>query len=163
MATAVCTPFALNEVLGHVALPVSMTETASALAAEAWNAAAAQEFCGDAVETFCLPGDFPSAADLLSRHLLAQYGLAIDPDARQELVATYGVDQHQDHVHGLVLFLVLHNDGLTFRQGKMRHSSAAGDFFVFDDRKSHGVKEISGRGMYLGWAIPVRQLAGAQR
>ena len=163
MANASCDSFALGEILGHLALPARVTDTASALASQAWDAAAAQEFCGDAVETFSLPDGFPQAAELLPPGLLEKYGLAVDHSARQELIATYGVEQHQDHVHGLVLFLVLHNDGLAFRQGKARHTSTAGDFFVFDDRKNHGVREVAGRGLFLGWAIPVHRLAGARR
>ena len=63
MASTIYTSFVLGEILGHIALPASVTDVASAFAAKSWDAAEAQEFCGDAVETFALPDAFPSATE----------------------------------------------------------------------------------------------------
>jgi hypothetical protein len=73
--------------------------------------------------------------------------------AREEqLVATACADMHTDD-EGLVLVVVLHNDGLTFRQ--VRHKPKAGDWFIFDDRLSHRVVEAPGRSAFIGWNIPI--------
>jgi hypothetical protein len=50
---------------------------------------------------------------------------------------------------------VIHNDGLKFRQGRVSHAPKAGEWFVFDDRKLHGVSSGKGRATFIGWAIPV--------
>lgn len=76
--------------------------------------------------------------------------------SRSELVVTAGVDQHIDDFHGPVLMVVLHNDGLKFRQGKVSHTPIAGDWFIFNDRQKHGVSSARGRATFVGWAIPLQ-------
>jgi hypothetical protein len=55
--------------------------------------------------------------------------------------ATCGVEKHVDNMDGLSVCLVLHADGFTFAQGRNRLRLQAGDWFVFDDRLPHEVKE----------------------
>lgn len=84
--------------------------------------------------------------------------------AAHEFLATVGIDAHQDHIHGPVLIWVLHNDGLTFKQGKVSHKTAAGEWFVFDDHQNHGVKECKKckkDGAYLCWAVPLQRITEA--
>lgn len=141
--------------LGRVKLPAKVVAKAAVLASVTWQDAVAAEFCGPAVETYSVPADFPAASKLVPDGTLAALGLAPNRAEEHLLVATYDVDSHQDSNYGLVLFLVLHNDGLTFFQGRSRHVTEAGEFFVFDDRLPHGVRGIRGPGVYLGWSIPV--------
>lgn len=148
---------AVGPVLGRVVLRPEWGKAAAGIAAGFWEASVAEGFCDEAVETFLLPEWLPSSTELFPASKLASLGLELAGGERQELVATYGVSEHVDSIHGLVLFLVLHNDGLTFRQGKTRHATVAGEYFVTDDRLPHGVKEVAGRGVYLGWSIPVRR------
>lgn len=127
---------------------------AESIADDVWDAAVVDEFSGDPVSTHRLPGTSPAAGHLLADSVLAEFGLRIDASERQELVATCEVDKHVDNVDGLVLFLVLHTDGLKFRQGKVSHAPVAGEFFVFNDRRPHAVAGVKGKGVLLGWAIP---------
>ena len=49
-------------------------------------------------------------------------------------MVTAGADQRTDNFHGPVLLVVLHNDGLKFKQGKISHAPTAGEWFIFNDR-----------------------------
>ncbi|WP_244103155.1 hypothetical protein [Burkholderia gladioli] len=74
-------------------------------------------------------------------------------------MATPGVEPHTDG-EGLVLMIVLHNDGLRFKQGRVKHVPNAGDWFVFDDRMDHRVDggTDGGREMFVGWNIPIERI-----
>ncbi|MDN7445344.1 hypothetical protein QZM64_39945 [Burkholderia cepacia] len=147
----------IGPILGRVALPDSVVRGSARLAEDFYAAAEKNEFCGDAVETYAIPawardGGTAWLPDLAALgYRKAESGFR----GREEvLVATAAVDAHTDD-EGLVLMVVLHNQGLTFRQGKVRHVPQAGDWFLFDDRKSHGVKEARGRSVFVGWNIPI--------
>lgn len=142
---------ALGSILGSVVLPEHVTRHATKCAREFFDVVEANGF-PDPVETTQIP-------------LWAErYGAPWIPDVsalgyrrvgkREEIVATVGVDPHTDGT-GLVLMVVLHNDGLTFSHGKVRHKPKAGDWFIFDDRKPHAVKEATGRSSFIGWNIPI--------
>lgn len=150
----------LGTILGSVSLPVHVVRNAAALAEEYFSAAEDAEFCGDPVETYAIP----AWAKRDATHWLPDLeslGLRRAPSGyrgRDELlVATCSVDPHTDD-EGLVLMVVLHNDGLTFRQGRTSHKPKAGDWFIFDDRKPHSVKEADGRATFVGWNIPVERI-----
>ncbi|VWC78838.1 hypothetical protein BLA39750_01047 [Burkholderia lata] len=147
----------IGPILGRVALPDSVVRGSARLAEEFYTAAEENEFCGDAVETYAIPlwartGGAVWLPDLASLgYRKAESGFR----GREEvLVATAAVDAHTDD-EGLVLMIVLHNQGLTFRQGKVRHVPQAGEWFLFDDRKPHGVTEAPGRSVFVGWNIPI--------
>ncbi|ARL04264.1 hypothetical protein [Burkholderia pseudomallei] len=154
----------LGKILGSVALPVHVIAESAKLADEMFSAAEEQAFCGDAVETWSIPAWalrdgaawLPDLEALGYRRAKAgEFGRE-----RQELlVATPGVEQHADD-EGLVLMVVLHNDGLMFKQGRVKHVPNAGDWFVFDDRKDHGVDGGTdhGREMFVGWNIPIDRI-----
>uniref|UniRef100_UPI003BEF335A hypothetical protein n=1 Tax=Burkholderia arboris TaxID=488730 RepID=UPI003BEF335A len=72
----------------------------------------------------------------------------------EQFVATASVDMHSDD-EGLVPLVVLHNQGLTFRQGKVRHKPRAGDWFVFDDPRPHSVDAAPSRATFINWNIPI--------
>lgn len=147
----------LGSILGSVQVPGHVIRLSNQLAGEFYTAAEENEFCGDQVETFAIP---PWASrDCAAWHPdLAALGYRRADSGfrgREELlVATASADMHTDD-EGLVLMVVLHNDGLTFRQGKVRHKPKAGDWFIFDDRLPHGVDEAPGRASFLGWNIPI--------
>ncbi|WP_241299525.1 hypothetical protein [Burkholderia stabilis] len=150
-------PPPIGPILGRIALPDSVVRGSARLAEQFYAAAEESEFCGDAVETYAIPlwartGGAVWLPDLASLgYRKAESGFR----GREEvLVATAAVDAHTDD-EGLVLMVVLHNEGLTFRQGKVRHVPQAGDWFLFDDRKPHGVKEAPGRSVFVGWNIPI--------
>lgn len=151
----------LGSILGSVQVPGHVIRLSDQLAGEFYTAAEEIEFCGDQVETFAIPpwasrdgaAWLPDLAALGYRR--ADSGHL---GGREELlVATAAADMHTDD-EGLVLMVVLHNDGLTFRQGKVRHKPKAGDWFIFDDHLPHGVDEAPGRASFLGWNIPIAPL-----
>ena len=146
-----------GSILGTVQLPADVARQAANLAGEFFAAAEGNEFSGDAVETCAIPlwarrGDATWLPDLdMLGYRRAERGYR----GRDELlVLTAGVDMHTDD-EGLVLMVVLHNDGLTFRQGKIRNKAKAGNWFIFDDRLPHGLVEANGRATSVGWNIPI--------
>jgi hypothetical protein len=86
---------------------------------------------------------------------LKALGFRVSGSAKQQLLATVGVEAHVDALHGPVLIVALYNDGLTFRQGREAHKTQAGEWFVFDDRKPHSVRETAKSTTYLCWSVPL--------
>lgn len=147
---------AMGKVHGTIAVSAEVAKFAAIMAEEIFAAGEAQEFCGDAVELFNPPAWAPSFKSWFPKVALEALGLKQGKDAHYVL-GTYGVDKHTDSAHGPVLIWVLHNDRLKFRQGKEAHATQAGEWYVFDDRVSHAVRESSAkRGVYLCWAVPLQ-------
>lgn len=147
----------LGSILGSIQLPDHVRHHSACLADEFFTAAEAVDFCGDQVETYAIPPWASRAASTWLPDLSALGYRRSDGGYRgraEVLVATAGVDMHTDD-EGLVLMVVLHNDCLDFRQGRVRHKPKAGDWFIFDDRKLHGVTEAAGRATFVGWNIPI--------
>lgn len=148
--------FVMGEILGRCELPAHVAVSAARLAEEFFTAQEERAWSGEQVETYADPLWLkldgarwrPSVADLG----LGPTGMG------SELVVTAGVDQHTDDCHGPVLIVVLHNDGLKFKQGKVSHAPAPGDWFVFNDRQKHGVSSGPGRATFVGWAIPLESI-----
>ncbi|MBN3829706.1 hypothetical protein G3O00_39910 [Burkholderia sp. Ac-20384] len=147
----------LGSILGTAHLPDEIVRHSAELAEEFFSAAEANEFCGDPVETYVIPrwASRGSATWLPNLTDLGYHRAEGGYRGREELlVVTAGVDMHTDD-EGLVLLVVLHNDGLTFRQGKVQHKPRAGDWFIFDDRLPHGVDDGPGRATFIGRSIPI--------
>lgn len=145
-------------VQGRIELSPDVAAGAKAYAKAVYADAEAQDFCGDPVVSDRPPEWAPDLEDWVPTATLADIGFQVAPDPRHELVATVGVDQHIDDIHGPVLCWVLHNDGLTFKQGRQIHKAAAGDWFIFDDRVNHGVKESKKSTVFVGWAVPLQTI-----
>ncbi|WP_043365493.1 hypothetical protein [Cupriavidus sp. WS] len=142
----------MGKIMGTVHLPEHVAANAKQLARKFFATAEANEFCGDAVETYVVPfWATRLGTDWLPDISQLGYRRAGRPS---ELVATAGVDSHTDDI-GLVLMVVLHNDGLAFRQGRVIQKAKAGDWFIFDDRRPHEVREADGNASFLGWHIPL--------
>ncbi len=124
-----------------------------------YEAAVDADFCGDPVETYSLPDWLPPLQTWLPLAELTAIGLEPNPHEQPEMVGTCGVDPHVDNIHGLVLAVVLYNDDLKFHQGRQRHVTAPGQWFVFDDRLPHQVKDTPSSTCYLCIAVPLRQLS----
>lgn len=154
----------LGKICGSVALPPLVIAESAKLADEVFSAAEEQAFCGDEVETSSIPAWalrdgarwLPDLKALGYRRVRAD---VFGRERREVLVVTPGVEPHTDD-EGLVLMVVLHNDGLIFKQGRVKHAPNAGDWFVFDDRKDHGVDggTDGGREMFVGWNIPIERI-----
>lgn len=150
--------FALGSIQGKVALPPKVFLAANALAKGHYLKAEAADFCSDPVEDILFPGWMKSRKSWLPITDLAQLGFAPNWDMRDELLATCGVESHVDYMHGLTFALVLHNDGLSFKQGKVSHTTEAGQWFIFDDRKLHRVRESKKSTTYLVWTVPLKKV-----
>lgn len=148
-----------GEILGRISLPASVLAQAARVASEMWNKAVQEEFCGDLVKVADVPKELPRLDEFMPIHQLRDLGLEPDTAELAQWVGTAGVDQHTDF-HGPVLVVCLHNVGLKFKQGRTRHVTSAGDWFVFDDTRPH---EVDGpedaQGVWLGWSVPLRALA----
>jgi hypothetical protein len=144
---------AMGQPQGRITLPADVIHGASELAKDFYRGAVESGF-NECVETFTLPAWLTeqSGSWLPS---LEHLGLE-RTKSRGEIVATAGVDQHTDGAHGYVLLIVLHNDGLKFKQGRASYAHQAGDWYIFNDRENHGVKEVKGEGAYIGWALPLK-------
>lgn len=143
--------------LSSVQIPADVIRRSDALAAEFYTAAEEIEFSGDQVETYAVPAWASRNADSWLPDLTTLGYRRADGGYRgrvETLVATASAEMHTDG-EGLVLMVVLHNDGLTFKQGRIRHKPKAGDCFIFDDRLPHGVLEAPGQASFLGWNIPI--------
>lgn len=154
VAEAVC-KIVLGEAMGKVYLPERVVAGAADLAKNFYANAVETDF-NEQVETFSLPSWLKAAsAELIPD--VSEFGFCLARTS-SEIVATAGVDAHTDDAHGFVLVIVLHNDGLSFRQGKKAHKHAAGEWFIFDDRINHSVKETRADGAYVAWTIPLSRL-----
>lgn len=102
-----------------------------------------------------------AAGPWLPHALLAAAGFAPYVPAESHLVLTAGVELHFDDFWGPTLLWTVHNDGLTFSQGRMRRVPAAGDLLVFDDRRGHAMdltrddarNPLMARATYIGWCV----------
>lgn len=151
------TAFRFGEIHGNIPLSDSVIKKAAAFAAEHFAAEEANDFDGENVEVFTPFYWAPKIDTWWPTDKLRELGFrkAAIKEERTDVVVTLGVDQHVDAVHGPVLCYVLHNDRLTFRQGKVSHAPKTGDWFIFDDSVNHGVKEAKGASVFVGWTIPL--------
>lgn len=151
--------FRNGEIQGRINLGTHVLRQASKFAAEHYRAEAAIDFSGEDVETFANPVWAPKRSTWVPVKRLAELGLCVTQDGKgEEMNVTLGVDQHIDDFYGPVLCFVLHNDGLTFRQGRVSHQPVAGDWFVFNDRERHGVKEAKGAAVFVALTLPLERL-----
>jgi hypothetical protein len=153
MTSTKTTTLDLGAVQGCVTLPAALLRLATEAARQVLAEGHAQEFCGEAVSWLtdsemvkaCLP-HFP---------LTSVQALGLEPDiARARVYGTYGVDSHIDG-DGLVCILVLENQGLKFKQKRQTHVTNTGEWFIFDDRLPHLVKESKNSGAYIFLHVPV--------
>lgn len=149
------------QVLGMVALPTCLAAGATQLAARHYREAELDEFSGEAVESY-LPEFMEWMADrwgLFPAAELAALGLERCPSGREHLYATAGVDPHVDGMDPAAFLLVLANDGLEFKMGRIRHKTLPGEWFVLDDRKMHEVRGAKAKTSYLVWSVPLKPVS----
>lgn len=157
--------FKFGQLHGHVPIEPKVAVAAAKLAHEHYKDQEAKDFSGEDVEVFSIPEWAPDLQAWWPKEDLKKMGLKLRSGkndfggiASQDVVVTFGVAQHIDAFHGPVVCYVLHNDGLTFRQGAKGFVPVAGDWFVFNDRANHGVKEGKGEAVFMGWTVPLEFL-----
>lgn len=157
--------YKFGTVLGRIELSESTVENSAKFAAQYFKDCEAESFSGEDVATFRLPYWAPQRSSWAPVAQLADLGYQLKYDNAtcqygrgEELVATIGVDPHIDDSYGPVLCLVLHNDGLKFKQAGVSHVPAGGDWFIFNDRALHSVKEAKGESVFVALTFPLVEL-----
>lgn len=146
-------------VQGKITFDANVIAHARAASAHQYQAASEEEFSGDAVETYALPAWLPPVDSWLPHADLLSLGLVRNPTDEPQMVGTCGIDPHSDCIHGLVFVVVLHNDQLKFKQGRQMHETVIGEWFIFDDRLDHEVRDTKQSTCYLCITVPLRSTA----
>lgn len=152
-----------STVRGRIPVPTELIAVATPIAREFYAEAEKSDFSSESVDSFQLPAMASLGLSWVPHAALAAMGLKVTENCAEGMsaVMTFGIDMHVDEIFGPTLFWVLLNDGLEFRQGKARHLTQEGDWFVFTDNKPHGVnipKKAPEGAMYVGWSVPLETL-----
>lgn len=152
--TRAATTVPLGGITGRVALTSTVVARAAEHARKFYAEQEVIDFCGEAVESLGMPDWLADPDSWLPAEHLAALGFGVDLK-RADYLATVGVDAHTDDINGLTACVVLHNDGLQFQQGRQRCCPVAGDWFLFDDAKSHAVHSKNDTTTLLCVTVPV--------
>ena len=140
---------------GTVILPKQVRDGACNLASLFYDEQEAEDWSGDEVCTYKQPDWLRHFATAFHAREHEKSVGFVQTGKGRDVVVTAGAVKHIDDIHGYTMVLTLHNDGLKFRQGKCSFTPLAGDWFIFDDRKSHGVLGNAGRSVFVGWTMPI--------
>lgn len=151
-----------GEVAGVVDVPTDVAEGAAGVARDFFAKATAEEFSGELVDEVWTTAALPEFSAWFPAEKVRELGFEAATGALSgiQILATAGIDSHVDDIHGYVLIWVLHNDGLAFRQGKVSHVTRAGEWFIFDDRLGHAVRDTKRSTSYVCVSVPLRALVG---
>lgn len=150
---------AWGAVQGSISLPAELTTQAFNAGQAVYREAEANEFTDDAVVWL------PEAAwhnDALRWFPAdAVRALGFVPSSRDthvpKVYSTIGTDPHvDDEGQGPVFVLVLANDGLKFKQGKHAHVTQVGEWFLFDDCRTHTVNPTRRSTSYVFLHVPLQ-------
>ncbi|KVP96616.1 hypothetical protein WJ97_12085 [Burkholderia ubonensis] len=129
-----------GKVQGAINVPAHLRAAAQAAGQVAYAEAEQQDFCGDEVAWLPDAAWHAECAALFPEEAVRQLGFepATKSDAQFRVYSTHGTDPHVDG-DGAVFVLVLANDGLKFKQGKQTHITNVGEWYIFDDCRTHTV------------------------
>jgi len=150
--------FVCGAVAGRIDLPESLLEQARLTAQAHYEEMKAQEFSGHDVEDLALPAWLPKIEDWFPAADVRALGFRLKPGAQPLMYATCDAAPHEDDIHQWSLILVLHNDGLRFKQRRVSHKTAAGEWFIFDDRIEHEVRSYEKTTTYLLLSVQLEKL-----
>lgn len=150
-------------ILGNISLSSEVKDSAAHQAKEYYEACEAKEFSGDDVQTALMPSwltSFLPTNELAEQGFKVRaWGFKVPAPAKPEFLLTLGTEAHVDDIQGLTLCVVIHNDGLTFKQGRSRCTPLAGDWFVFDDSRTHEVlSPKDGKAVLTAVIVPIDPL-----
>ncbi|OUM00105.1 hypothetical protein [Variovorax sp. JS1663] len=151
------TEFAWGAIQGQIVLPDEVAGAAREAGALAYAQAEAEEFCAESVVWLPDAAWMRLCEPLFPAGALLELGFVRTPGQRSRVYSTHGTDAHEDD-EGSVFVLVLANDGLTFKQGRQSHRTAPGQWFVFNDRQTHLVKETARSSSYVFWHVPLSRM-----
>lgn len=140
--------FAWGDIQGAVVVPPGLRATAHAAGQLAYEQAVAQDFCGDAVVWLPESPWHAACAALFPEDAVRQLGFELSATDEWRVYSTYGTEPHVDG-SGPCFVLVLANDGLKFRQGKHAHVTNVGEWYIFDDSRTHTVNDAKNSTSYV--------------
>ena len=93
------------------------------------------------------------------RKQLSALGYKVSAEKSQWVMST-GIDMHVDRIWGETLMWVVHNDGLHFKQGRVKVVHQPGEWFIFNDALPHQVdikKPTDAGEVWIGWAVKIER------
>lgn len=154
MATAK-TKLIHGAIQGQVVLPAALRAAATKLAAQVVADGEAQDWCGEPVSWLRDENLLPQCMTLFPGDDVRALGFVPNLEKQAKVWGTYGVEAHDDD-EGIVFVLVLENQGLKFKQGHQAHITEPGQWYLFNDRIRHEVKESKNSGAYVFLHIPLQ-------
>lgn len=152
-----------GEVIGKAALSPAIVKKSRDLAMQFLRDQEAIEFSGHQIDTLEVPKEFGSADSWLPYPTLKDMGLELNKPLTSDngmLVMTADADDHED-THGPTIFVVLANDGLKFKQGRVKHKPEVGSLVIFDDLRTHSVESTKESTSLVIWSVRLKK-AGQQ-
>lgn len=132
-------PLVFGVAQGSACLSDELLDFARQSATAFWAFQVKTEF-NDPVDTLVVPPTI--GRDWLPHQALANLGLKVADKHNDLLVMTTSVDNHVDNINGLMLALVVRNEGFYFSQrGHGKHQHQDGQWFVFNDAIDHAAQE----------------------
>jgi len=151
---------------GTIEIDQNSLISAKEFAHEFYKNQESNDFCDDEVDVSSTPKWALQHLDALTKSLkFAGYEVSHEStggfefDVNFALVSTCGVESHADELYGECVCLILHNDGLIFKQGREKITAGAGDWFIFNDYKPHQVKSLKSTTALVSVVIPVKKVA----
>ncbi|WP_434716174.1 hypothetical protein [Paraburkholderia sp. A3RO-2L] len=130
--------FAWGAIQGTLTIPPQLLMAAKAGGKAAYEEAEREEFCGEPVIWLPEQPWHADCAALFPADAVSALGFELAASGQFRVYSTHGTDPHIDG-EGPCFILALANDGLKFRQGRQSHITNAGEWYIFDDRRSHTV------------------------
>lgn len=148
-----------GSVRGRIALPSSVALGARGESLKYFSQCEEEAFSRHQVEDLVFPDWAADRWDFFPMQAVLALGYGPRkrklPAMREALYVTAGCDTHADDMNGPNFLLCLHNGGLMFHMGAVKHQTQAGEWFLFDDREDHGVDSTFESTAYMVWSVPL--------
>lgn len=151
-------PVVMGAIQGSIELPASLCAQAQVLAKQVLADGEAEDFGGEPVSWLSDKQLIPVCMSLFPTEAVRALGYEPAPGKDAKVYGTYGVGPHEDDVDGIVFIMVLENKGLKFKQKGQSHITLPGQWFLFNDRDTHEVKEGKNSVAYVFFHVPLRPI-----
>lgn len=145
-----------GEVLGNITISPELAAAAEKMARHYFANQVKSEFMESA--DICIP-PAGMGGGWIPRKQLAALGYRVPAEKSQWVMST-GIDMHVDRIWGETLMWVVHNDGLHFKQGRVKVVHQPGEWFIFNDALPHQVdikKPTDAGEVWIGWAVKIER------
>jgi hypothetical protein len=140
--------FAWGAVQGSLVVPENVRMAATDAGRREYAEAERQDFCGDPVVWLADAAWHADCAALFPTDAVRALGFELSRTGQFRVYSTHGTEPHIDG-DGACFILVLANDGLKFRQGKQAHITNPGEWYIFDDCRTHTVNSAKKSTSYV--------------